>query len=204
MYKVFFDHRTICITDQFEKYYHQHHGLFVRYINEIQLAYIIELFRNVQELKNVFIFHKDTEMVFNAFRTFFTEMEAAGGLVFDGHSRVLVIHRRGKWDLPKGKMEPGEDAQTTAVREVSEECGITSPQPRGLLHVTYHSYLQEGVMILKKTYWYRMHYTGDEPLKPQTKEDITEARWLEPSQIELVTANTYPSIEKVLQAGGLL
>ena len=204
MYKVFFDNRSIFFTDQFEKYYRSHHGLFARYLNEIQLAYILELFRNVHEIRNVFIIHPDIELAFSAFRSFFREMDAAGGLVFNDQGRVLVIHRRGKWDLPKGKMEEGEAPDTAAVREVEEECGIRSPQIQKLLHTTYHSYVQEGVMILKKTRWYQMTYSGDEPLTPQTKEDITQARWLHPGDLGQVRENTWSSIVEVLQAGNLL
>ena len=204
MYKVFFDSRRVFFTDEFEKYYQSHNGLFVRYLNEIQLAYVMELFRNVHEIRNVFIIHSDVEQAFQAFRSFFREMEAAGGLVFDERGRVLVIHRRGKWDLPKGKVEPGEDPETTAVREVEEECGITSPRAHQLLHVTYHSYNLEGVMILKKTYWYRMDHSSEEKLVPQTHEDITEARWVDPAGLDQVVNNTYGSIIEVLQAGKLL
>ncbi|MBS3807318.1 MAG: NUDIX domain-containing protein [Bacteroidales bacterium] len=204
MYKVFFDGRTVFFTDEFEKYYQSHNGLFVRYLNEIQLAYVMELFRNVREIHNVFIIHPDLEQTFKAFRSFFREMEAAGGLVFDDRGRVLVIHRRGKWDLPKGKLEQGEDPETTAVREVEEECGITSPRPRQLLHVTFHSYNLEGVMILKKTYWYHMDHPGDEKLVPQTHEDITEVRWMAPGDLGQVVDNTYGSIIEVLEAGKLL
>ena len=203
MYKVFFDSRTVIFTDAFDKYYHTHNGLFVRYLNDIQMAYVLELFRNVQEIRNVFVIHQDIEKAFGAFRSFFREMEAAGGLVFDEQGRVLVIHRRGKWDLPKGKMEKGEDPQTTAVREVEEECGISSPQPAGLVHITYHSYNLEGVMILKKTYWYHMEYQGNEELVPQTHEDITHVRWLETSELDQVVDNTYASIVEVLKAGGV-
>ena len=204
MYKVFFDGRKVIFTDAFEKYYQSHNGLFVRYLNEIQLAYVMELFRNVQEIRNVFIIHPDVEESFQAFRSFFREMEAAGGLVFDQRGRVLVIHRRGKWDLPKGKVEQGEDSKKAAVREVEEECGITSPRAHELLHVTYHSYNLEGVMILKKTYWYRMDHPGDEKLVPQTHEDITRVRWMDPADLQQVTSNTYGSIIEVLEAGKLL
>lgn len=204
MYKVFFDSRTVFFTDEFEKNYQSYNGLFVRYLNDIQLAYVLELFRNVREIRNVFIIHHNLEEAFEAFRSFFREMEAAGGLVFDEQGRVLVIHRRGKWDLPKGKMEPGEDPATTAVREVEEECGITSPRPGKLLHTTYHSYTLDGVMILKKTYWYHMDYSGDEELEPQTHEDIVAAQWMPVSGMDQVVENTYSSIAEVLKAGGIL
>ena len=57
-------------------------------------------------------------------------IQAAGAVVLrdidDGAREVLVVHRPSYDDLslPKGKLEPGEDLPTTAVREVAEETGI--------------------------------------------------------------------------------
>ena len=204
MYKVFFDNRTIYFTDQFAYYYKKYNGLFVRYLDEIQLAYVLELFRNVDEIKNVFIIHPDIETVFQAFRSFFRTMEAAGGLVFNEKGRILVIKRKARWDLPKGKLEKGEETQDSAIREVREECGITAPEIHSLLHVTYHAYSQEGVLILKKTYWYKMIYSGQKRLRPQTEEDITDARWISKKDLKMVVQNTYLSIVEVLKSANLL
>jgi 8-oxo-dGTP diphosphatase len=62
------------------------------------------------------------------------EVRAAGGIVLDGVS-VLLVHRahRGDWTLPKGKLEAGESWEDAAVREVEEEtglrCRIVAPEP---------------------------------------------------------------------------
>ena len=56
-------------------------------------------------------------------------IRAAGGVVFrktaKGNLRVLVAHRPqyDDWSLPKGKADPGETPEATAVREVLEETG---------------------------------------------------------------------------------
>ena len=57
-------------------------------------------------------------------------VQAAGGVVWragpDGGIEVLVIHRPkyDDWSLPKGKLDPGEDHETAALREVEEETGL--------------------------------------------------------------------------------
>ena len=62
------------------------------------------------------------------------EETSAGGLVIDSNdareARAALIgrtDRRGRllWSLPKGHVEPGETVEDAAVREVSEETGIT-------------------------------------------------------------------------------
>ncbi|MBS3776007.1 MAG: NUDIX hydrolase [Bacteroidales bacterium] len=204
MYKVFFDNRTIYFIDQFDGYYKQYNGLFIRYLNEIQLAYVLELFRNVQEIRNVFIAYHDVDKAFQDFQSFFRLLEAAGGLVFNEKGQVLVIKRRGKWDLPKGKKEDGEEPEICALREVKEECGIHSLEIDDLLHTTYHSYTLDGVLILKRTYWYKMKGREEESLIPQAKEEITEAKWMNPEDLDVVTENTFLSIIDVLKAGKLL
>lgn len=59
------------------------------------------------------------------------EVRAAGGIVVrrapDGESwQVLLVHRPryGDWSLPKGKADPGETDEQTALREVEEETGL--------------------------------------------------------------------------------
>jgi 8-oxo-dGTP diphosphatase len=51
-------------------------------------------------------------------------------LVRDGEGRVLVTQRRadqpmpGKWELPGGKIEPGESPVAALARELREELGV--------------------------------------------------------------------------------
>ena len=58
------------------------------------------------------------------------EETSAGGLVVDDQRRAAVIGRlnaRGHmlWSFPKGHLEEGETYEDAAIREVSEETGIT-------------------------------------------------------------------------------
>lgn len=127
-------------------------------------------------------------------------VEAGGGLVVNQHNEVLFIYRKGKWDLPKGKLEKHEKIKKGAMREVEEECGITQPIVREELITTMHKYKMKGKECIKKTYWFIMDYEGDEELVPQLEEDITKAKWMGEEKFHKVFKNTYPSIKDVLNA----
>lgn len=133
----------------------------------------------------------------------FQFLEAAGGLVFNEDGKVLFIFRRGKWDLPKGKIDAGENPEQAAVREVSEETGLVKPVITQTICDTYHIYPLKGQFILKKTYWFKMKSAGIQKPIPQTEEDITEALWLNAGNIRNVIQNTFPSIIDVMRCSGL-
>ena len=80
-----------------------------------------------------------------------------------------MIFRNSKWDLPKGKLEVGENIQECAIREVEEECGISNLEIVSELSSTYHTYEMNGKAILKRTYWFKMNTNYDNKLLPQIK-----------------------------------
>ncbi len=127
-------------------------------------------------------------------------IEAAGGLVSNVQHQFLLIHRLGFWDLPKGKIEAGEQPREAAIREVTEECGIHDLKIVGELPSTYHTYTQHGKHMLKMTHWYRMEYAGKEKLVPQTEEGISDIRWMDFASATKALENSYPAIRKVFEA----
>lgn len=107
-------------------------------------------------------------------------IQACGGVVYRIESeeiQVLVIFRRGYWDLPKGKREDGESLAMCAVREVSEEVGIPLPMIVNNLGKTTHTYSFEGIQYHKETFWYSMVTTSKE-FRPQLEEDIELVQWM--------------------------
>jgi hypothetical protein len=68
--------------------------------------------------------HPDIKKIIKTLLSRLKIIKAAGGLVKNGKGEYLFIHRLGKWDLPKGKIEENEKMSEGAVREVEEECGI--------------------------------------------------------------------------------
>ncbi len=140
------------------------------------------------------------EKQFRTFASGFRMLEAAGGFVTNRNREALFIYRFGRWDLPKGKIESGEHPREAALREVAEETGIPADSIVAELNPTYHIYDHKGKLILKKTHWYRMHYTGSVLPFPQTGEGIEEAVWLAAPGFSQILNNTYASLQNLIRS----
>jgi len=151
-----------------------------------------------EKLQTLFLVGPDPKNLFKEFRKEYKLVKAAGGIVRDKDNRILCIFRRGKWDLPKGKIEKDERRKHAALREVREETGLDTLLIVKRFDKTYHVYTEKNVPILKKTYWYEMAAVKSEPLKPQTEEDITDIRWFKPDELDEVFKNTYTLIHRLL------
>lgn len=128
----------------------------------------------------------------------FIMIKAAGGVVFNEHKQVLIIKRLGKWDLPKGKIDPHESTEHAALREVEEECGIGEIKINKLLTYSYHTYKQQGYRFIKQTTWYLMNSTWEGKLQPQVEENITEVKWVTWDELNITELDSYLSIKDVL------
>lgn len=133
-----------------------------------------------------------------AFETFFTVSEAGGGIIQNNKKEILLIYRRGKWDLPKGKLDEGETLEACALREVQEETGLSAVSIVRPFTITYHTYTEKGKYILKASHWYLMQTEKEEKLTPQTEEDIMEIRWIPRGELEPYFEGAYPAIADIL------
>ncbi|HNW89461.1 MAG TPA: NUDIX domain-containing protein [Bacteroidales bacterium] len=150
-------------------------------------------------LQKLFFITQNPESLFKEFRKNYKVVRAAGGVVRDKDMRILFIFRRGKWDLPKGKIDDEERRKHAALREVREETGLDNLFVIRKIDKTYHIYSEKNEHILKKTYWFEMAAINSEPLIPQADEDITDIRWFEPDKLDEVFANTYPLVANLVK-----
>ncbi|MFT4737932.1 MAG: 8-oxo-dGTP pyrophosphatase MutT (NUDIX family) [Cyclobacteriaceae bacterium] len=129
-------------------------------------------------------------------KTTFRVIEAAGGVV-EKENQNLLIFRKGKWDLPKGKIDKGEKKRACAIREVEEETGVKVEITEKICH-TWHTYMHNRKFVLKKTHWYVMSCLDDSLMAPQAEEDIDEVMWKNLTEIRLALYDSYRSIRTVI------
>ncbi len=101
---------------------------------------------------------------------------AAGGILWrDGPDgkRLAVVHRprHGDWVLPKGKLDPGEQWQDAALREVREETGYNAELGEFAGLVCY-----EILGIPKIVLFWNMEARGESTFVPG--EEVDEVVWL--------------------------
>ncbi len=199
--KIYFNDKPLFLCDTvdetIEPYVHHDDAVF---IDELDTHTVKTMLHEMQQEKvhaGVFL-HPDLEELKKAFFKKFVMIQAAGGLVENENGEWLLIYRRAKWDLPKGKLEKGEKLDKCAVREVEEETGLKKVQLIRPLCVTWHTYHEGTKFILKESYWYKMKVSGKQSLVPQTEEDILEVKWVKPSGIDEYLGLCFPSIADVL------
>ena len=151
------------------------------------------------------IYDKDNFTAFDSKESFeeacreYDEVNAAGGVVTNSRGEYLLIERYGRWDLPKGHQEKGEDLRETALREVWEETAVEGLKIGNLICVTHHCYPFEGRIRLKHTYWYSMTTDSEGGTKAQSEEGITKAAWTKKEDVRKCMENTFASIREVFE-----
>ena len=198
MYKVFVNEKVIFFTNNEENCNQFDQKLVLHFFSREYIPFLL-LLLNGEDKKNIVIVVTDCEVAFMEFQKFFKIIRAAGGIVSNKNNEKLFIYRLDKWDLPKGKIEKGEEIKTAAIREIEEECGIADLTIQNQLQDTYHVYTFKGQLILKQTYWFELTSSFDGELVPKLEEDITKVEWLTNADIEnKVLVNTYASIKELL------
>ena len=195
MYKVFINDKPIILTDSPQK------GLGFQ-VYDFEIVVIEEILHKLKKNKNtgVILFCRDLQKCWESFLAHFVVVKAAGGLVVNQKKEFLFIFRGSKWDLPKGRIEKNENLETTALREVVEECGVTGLKLNRFLLTTYHLFFQKDENKLKETHWFLMESDFKGDLIPQIEEGITIAEFKNDEQTRDALKNTYANIYLVFEA----
>lgn len=204
-YKIYFGDHPLYLTDTLDaamqEIMHHDDGVYMDELSNAGIKSMIHEMKQPQRHAGVF-YHADIGALHKAFWKHFQLITAAGGLVYNERSELLMIFRRGKWDLPKGKLDPGETIEACAVREVEEETGVRDTRLGEQLTTTFHVYDEYGKHILKESHWFRMQSPGLQPLVAQASEQITAIEWTDAKRRASLLADCYPLIRDLVAAFG--
>ncbi len=198
--KIYFDEKPVYLCDELtvELTELMHHPEAV-FVDELSTPAINALLHEIKKenFHAGIIWNEDFDKLKKSFFKHFKGIEAAGGIVQNEKKEILFIFRRGKWDLPKGKMEKKESAEECAQREIEEETGVTGLVLKKKIGETYHTYDEFGKHILKTSHWFYFTCSSKQSLLPQTAEDITQAEWIKTKDIKTPMSNTYENIKEI-------
>ncbi|WP_136479938.1 NUDIX hydrolase [Cognatitamlana onchidii] len=193
MFKIFVGDKPIILTSKVER-----ETNFKNYLlKTVNLPKVIRKL-NASDLQEVRLIHKNEDKLLKKFLKKLPNVVAGGGKVFNQNGDVLFIYRNDKWDLPKGKAERNETIEETAIREVSEETGVSGLQITKPLEVTYHIFKRNGRYKIKVTYWFEMKTDFNGKLYPQENEGITKVAWLNEGEVLKALDNSYANIKQLV------
>ena len=106
----------------------------------------------------------------------------AGSVILNHKNEILLIFRKGKWDLPKGKVSKKGKLLSVAINESIEETGLKKKNLKLIKPLSKSSSVKKDGIILD--YWFLLEYEGKKlELKPQTEEGISDYRWVSKKDI---------------------
>ncbi len=205
--KIYFNSKPLFLADSvspdLEEYRHHDDTVLMDELSAPAVNAMIHEMKADRIHAGLFI-HPDLEAMKQAFFRKFQLIQTGGGLVQNDQGNYLLIFRRGTWDLPKGKLDPGEAIEDCALREINEETGLSNLTITRKLLNTYHTYDENGKHILKENWWYLVRASGEQHIVPQEEEDITEVKWVTKAEIPSYMKASMPSIIDVMAAAGLM
>ncbi|TDW52221.1 NUDIX domain-containing protein [Flavobacterium sp. 270] len=194
MYKVFVNDKPLFLTNEISK--ETNFQLFLLESIDIEQL-IVKIFQN--KIQKAYLYHPDEKEIMKTLKAKIPVSKAGGGLVYNKKGEVLFIFRNGKWDLPKGGIEKGEEIEDTAMREVEEETGVGQLRITNKLEKTYHVFKRNGKYKLKITHWFEMQSDFEGITHGQAEEGIEKVEWLNPEQIKEALKNSYENIKLLFE-----
>lgn len=106
---------------------------------------------------------------------------SAGGIIVRPYKKswqvLLIVDMSNAWTFPKGKIEKGETRKDAAVREISEEVGLTGLEFIAPIQTVRYTYKRNG-LVDKSVYYVLFGYPGRQKPVCQKEEGIKKAQWM--------------------------
>jgi 8-oxo-dGTP pyrophosphatase MutT (NUDIX family) len=194
MYTIFVNDKPLYLTNEIKK--ENDFKFFLLETADINQI-IIDFFKN--KISQAHLYHPIEKEILEKIKEKIQVKKAGGGLVYNKNREVLFIFRDGKWDLPKGGADKGEEIENTSMREVEEETGVGNLKIIKKLQKTYHIFKRNGKYRLKITHWHEMTTDYEGIPVGQAEEGIEKVAWLNPEEIKEALKNSYENIKLLFE-----
>ena len=178
MYKIYFEKRFIFISSQPDRM--QKYRLFYKYHDIDELYAKISAFIRNNEISSLNIYSYKINSLWNAFRAYFENRIASGGLLYNDNEELLFIRRRSKWDIPKGHLSENESVRDCAVREIEEETMLKTEQAKFLFYMD--NLPDETTDLHFLTLFFECSCTGEVIINNES----SEYRWIDRDDLKLL------------------
>ncbi len=198
MYKIFYKFNKIIFFKKNKNHINVNAHILLNPTTEQIKSALDTCFLKMNNINNLIVLSNNPQRYFDDFLSKLKKIECGGTIASNQYNELLMIKKYNIWDLPKGKIDEQEDAKQTAIRELKEETGIKSHEVIRQLNYSLHIYPLGDEWVLKKTYWFLLSAKKRKPI-PQTKENISEAMWMNVIKINEIRKNVYPSVIPVIE-----
>lgn len=116
---------------------------------------------------------------------------------------LLIRDSYGNWGFPKGHLEANETPEQAAIRECSEETGLTRLRVIGPVGTTDWYFRVGNALVHKYCDYFLLEADPGESAHPQYGEGIQACCWLSPSEaVQRITyANARQLLRRALERG---